>query len=154
MRKSTITELDHVIAMSQSVNEWDELPMLFVVSEDGPVAMVVLDGDIFEMLSTVGPELKKSVSGVTGLILMNEGWALSSERTKDLEKVRRELYLSGRRFSDHPDAIEIKMFSALDDEGMVMRKIERGNPEPEEMPDGAQGRVPDHLRTLLMELTS
>lgn len=158
MQETTLKALDAMVKMAQEVNEWDEFPMLLVVQKSGPDSLVVLDGDdVFEMLATVGPRLREGgLHDVTGLVFANEGWALSSERVHDLKTVAAELRASGKSFSDHPDAVEVKIFTALDAEGLVMRQIERGNPEVQEMPAGGttSGRMPDHLRALLMELTA
>lgn len=157
MLDTTIEALDFLVTTSQKRDEWDEIPMLMIVTASGKNTLAALDGDIFEMLETVGSRLRESVGGdVTGLILTNEGWGLKSDAAgvKDLQKEVAELHLTGRRFADHPAAVEIKIFTAIDREGIEARQVERGNPVVDIRREGMSGRLVDHLKALFAEVTA
>ena len=158
MLDTTIKALEAITKTSLKIDGWDEIPMLLVVCASGKQTLATLDGDLFEMLATVGPKLREGVGDdITGLVLTNEGWGLSTDAVggteADLRAVQAELLLTGRRFADHPAAVEIKLFTAIDREGITAREIKRGDPEVKE-PDGqAGGRLIDHLKALFEEVT-
>lgn len=163
MHASVIKALDLMVEEGIESDEWDEMPTLLIMygddKENPSFALVALAGDIFESLRGVGPQLRGKLDGVFGAILMNEGWGLSSEKLGkgvDIQKVAAELTASGKRYSDHPAAVETKMFYAIDGEGIEARHYQRGETAARNMSDGegkVTGRVPDHLTALWLELT-
>jgi hypothetical protein len=156
MLDTTTKALEAITKTALSIDEWDEIPMLLIVSASGKNTFAVLDGDIYEMLATVGSRLRESVGNdITGLVLVNEGWGLSSKvsETANLQAEVDELRRTGRRFADHPAAIEIKIFTAIDREGIEYRQIERGDSEARK-PDGQMGgRMIGALKALFDEVT-
>lgn len=160
MLQTTTEALDWAVETALKINEWDMVPMLLATRDTGVSEFVALAGDdLFGMLATLGPVLRREDSAVTGLILMNEGWGLSASRVEagamtNLRAEVAELRRTGRGFADHPAAVELKMFTAIDAEGVEVRKIERGNSEAQSTDGGAAGQVIDLIKALFEEVTA
>lgn len=155
MLNTTTEALDFLVKTAQDLDQWDEMPMLMIVHESGKNTLAALaGGDIFEMLATVGPRLKRP--GITGLVLTNEGWALKAPVAEIdvLQTVMEELHRTGRRFADDPRAIEVKIFTAIDREGVVGRQIKRGSPVAENAGEDMAGRMVVALKALFREVTA
>jgi hypothetical protein len=156
MLATTIKALDVLAQAALESEEWDEMPMLFVLNGEGePEGIVSLAGNPGEILPMVAESLRKTefVGGVSGIILQVEAYSLSSKAVDNLELVRAQLAISGKRFSDHPAAVEIKTLWAVDAEGIEARIIERGNSSFVEPPKGTlSGSIPAALKVTLAEL--
>lgn len=159
MLDATSKAVEGIIKASLKIDEWDELPMLIAVHEDGANHMIAFsnEADPVESLALSSLILLKAreESPIVGLVFLVEGWSLNARDGLDVEEARAELAAAGKRFSDHPAAIEIKMFTAIDVDGIKAYCIERGSGAVEvDASEAMSGRVPDALRVLMMEVTA
>ena len=159
MKTKTLELLDDLITFAQRPDaEWDEPATLFLASDEGMLEIIILDNnefDVYEMIYTIASQLHslERKAPLTSAYLFTEAWSLRSDGHPPewLMEERDRLQAMGLRFADHPEAIELKTFAAIDAEGIVMRKITRGETGVEEMPGAMSGRIPDALRFLLKE---
>lgn len=154
----TLRFLEGFVHVAQKHSVWDELPMLMVLhGVDQQELVVVPEGDLFDMLRDVAEALQEKIATagpVTGLILMNEGWSISEDNAEAAQAVAEDLRRRGLGLADHPDAVEVKLFTAIDRKGVEVRKIERGIDKVQSLGSDVTGRVVDYLTTLFMELTA
>ena len=155
--KDTIEALDAFIAVSLTRNEWDEMPMLMFVTEE-QCTIVVLSGldDVPAALPMVAEAITRGSfpvqrGNVTGVIFFCEGWKLKGEPGKQ-EELRAEveaLREMGRRYEDHPAAVESKIWTAVDAQSVIHRQFDRGSEGVEELDsEHLSGRVIDGLKMI------
>lgn len=127
---------DLMIRASLATDEWDELPMIALVGEENVVLVALAADDDIDLPIMVAQLAIQIASGqftdlpanTSGAVLMTEAWGLSS-KIKDKAKITKEidkLKAEGKRFSDHPDAVECKLFMSIDKDGIEGFRIERG----------------------------
>lgn len=157
MLDTTIEDLEMLGKVALESDEWDEMPTLVVVRENGDRELVGIADEIGLILPIVGGILKKQgTEKVRAIILCNEGWGIDSKRTssgdaKQVKKEIEELRAKGLKIADHPDAIEVKMFFAVDTEGCQLRQIERGKEQVDIIEGELDGRIFNMMRTLFLE---
>lgn len=79
-----------------------------------------------------------------GVILRNEGWGLSSDDIPTAELL--EWQQSGRRFNEHPKAVETKTYAAYATGIGATAVMMKRDQEPETAPSHMEGRIADGLR--------
>jgi len=162
---TTIEHLDRVVEVTRELNQWDEFPMLYVLTGDTK-SIVVLGMD--EPLPDVLPRLSAQVRAgtfavwpkgetVTGVILVWEGWALlqppeGSVRAREIA----EFLALGGRIEVLDERIEVKIFFAVDAEGLYSREYHREGEVTNIAADGGhhEGRLVDGIRDLFEALSS
>ena len=153
-----------LVEMAVKEDAWDEMPMLvFLAPEDEQSALVLLDNDTemdtYEMVKSVilglrSGQFQKPVKNCIGVVLQTEGWALATDKTtgkidgKDLSTITAELHAAGKRFSDHPAAIETKILNSVDADGSTLFQLNRGETTAKELPTSASGRIPEVMAEL------
>lgn len=159
MLQNTLDQLHQIVEFSKKSNEWDEMPMLFVLTTKGTgICLLAGEMEVYQMVQMAGPQIREAGvlndpdMKVTGLILMAEAYALKSDKKTDplAEKLQEEvdaLRDMGMRFGDHPSSVEIKMFYAIDNEGMASASFDRDGDTKETLGDGV-GRIPDAMQSL------
>lgn len=170
MLDTTIEAAGHIIEASLRIDEWDEMPMLVVVLDNGHAGIIALAGDaeVPDQIPALVDPIKRQADGtkVIGLVLSTEAWSLSAKFTETDDEATKEaaqnalqievfkLQLEGKRFSDHPDAVEVKTFALVDATGIEFRSIYRGSAEVRTQEGTMTGRVPDALKALLAEVNA
>ena len=166
MLDTTIEAINELIKASQTADQWDQMPILILLHADDSGSMVMMpQNDPIGGMRTIPGYVNSGESGfstspIVGAVLYVEAWGLSADvsETGAGEKLAKEiadLKSRGLRYSDHPAAIEIKMFHAVDEQGHISRQIHRGSSEVITLPDTAKesGRLVDYMTTMFMELT-
>lgn len=167
-------QITGLVEVSRQVDEWDQIPMLFVYQADPDgvkdfVATIMglgFEGDpvvgLHAMVNAIQrggrPPLPASTP-ILGMVLQNEGWGLRSE---DIPHEEIEAWIAaGKRYVDHPAAVETKIFTGVRNLGSgPVIKVEILNTmytrhEEADAPIVAttEGRIPDVLRALFVAMT-
>jgi len=161
MLDTTIKALDGIARLSLDRGEWDETPMLALVTDKEEVIFMLLAGagELHQILADLTEKMRDNLfprdvilrgGNLTGLVLMSEGFKLSApkDEVNTLEAEFEAIKEMGMRVSDSPDAIEIKIFHAVDVEGVAMRSFDRGATEVNDGSEVIGGRIVERMTDL------
>lgn len=158
MLDATIEAVKHITAIAldeiDTSEGWDRPPLLVAHTSDGENNIFLLAGaDMFDILKALVAQKENLAWGVPGvtaenIALVYEGWALKASSGHDVNAIARQLQAEGKRFSDHPDAVETKGIMVIDHEGVLGWQLERGQDEFTPLGSAPQGRLRDHLVNL------
>ena len=166
--------LEGLMEFELSRNEWDAIPMVFAVLNPGPeepekfrLSMFMLDPDFWTkappaiMMMVMGeaigiagspnPPLEIEVGDeVLGVITFTEGWGVSGERNLPEDDLK-DWLAAGKGLSEHPLAVEVKMFTGITANGSYSVNHARGDKESSTA-TAMEGRVPDAMRKIFESL--